>query len=160
MAHDLDIVAVRGGLLHTKVVDARALYSFNSLLPFTTAKMKVIGHTSRPHGAVDEHHFVLPALMQPLLGRTDGVPLRLYRVTFGEGARTNWHKHDDVQVLYGLSGTCVVVDRQGNELPLHSGDVVVIDADEEHWHGAAPGMAGEHLAINAGAETTWLESSG
>ena len=37
--------------------------------------------------------------------------------------------------------------------------VVVIDPDEEHWHGAAPGTAGEHLAINAGAETTWLESS-
>ncbi len=160
LVRPLDIVAVCGAPPGTKVLDARAVYSFNSLLPFTTAKMKVIDHTSRPHGAVDEHHFVLPALMQPLLGRTDGLPIRLYRVTFGEGARTNWHKHDDVQVLYGLSGTCVVVDRQGNELPLHSGDVVVIDADEEHWHGAAPGMAGEHLAINAGAETTWLESSG
>ena len=122
--------------------------------------MKAIDHASRPHGAVDESHFVIPALMQPLRGRTDGLPIRVYRVTFGEGARTNWHKHDDVQVLYGLSGTCVVVDRGGNELPLHPGDVVVIDPDEEHWHGAAPGMSGEHLAINAGAETTWLESSG
>ncbi len=121
--------------------------------------MKAIDHASQPHGAADEHHFVLPALMQPLLGRTDGLPVRVYRVTFGEGARTNWHKHDDVQVLYGLSGTCVVVDREGNELRLHSGDVVVIDPDEEHWHGAAPGTAGEHLAINAGTETTWLESS-
>jgi quercetin dioxygenase-like cupin family protein len=121
--------------------------------------MKAIDHASRPHGPADEDHFVLPALMQPLLGRTDGLPIRVYRVTFGEGARTNWHKHDVVQVLYGLSGTCVVVDRLGNELPLHSGDVVVIDPDEEHWHGAAPGTAGEHLAINAGTKTTWLESS-
>ncbi len=121
--------------------------------------MKAIDHASRPHGSADEDHFVLPALMQPLLGRTDGLPVRIYRVTFGEGARTHWHKHDDVQVLYGLSGVCVVVDRQGNELPLHPGDVVVIDPGEEHWHGAASGTAGEHLAINAGAETTWLESS-
>ena len=135
------------------------MYSFDSLLPFTTAKMKVIDHASRPHGAVDEQHFVLPALMQPLLGRTDWLAIRVYRVTFGEGARTHWHKHDDVQVLYGLSGVCVVVDRRGNELPLHPGDVVVIDPGEEHWHGAASGTAGEHLAINVGAETTWLESS-
>jgi quercetin dioxygenase-like cupin family protein len=97
--------------------------------------------------------------MQPLLGPSDQLPVRVYRVTFGEGARTHWHRHDDVQVLYGLSGTCVVVDRMGIELPLHAGDVVVIDPDEEHWHGAAAGMTGEHLAINTGGETTWLESS-
>ena len=77
--------------------------------------MKVIDHASRPHGGADEQHFELPALMQPLLGRADGLPVRVYRVTFGEGARTSWHRHDDVQVLYGLSGTCVVVDREGNE---------------------------------------------
>ena len=35
-------------------------------------KMKAIDHASRPHGAADEQHFVLPALMQPLLGPTDG----------------------------------------------------------------------------------------
>lgn len=121
--------------------------------------MRAVDHVSRPHGAADENNFVFPALMQPLLGRGEGLPVRLYRVTFGERARTNWHKHDDVQVLYGLSGVCVVVDREGNELRLHAGDVVVIDPDEEHWHGAAPGTVGEHLAINAGAETTWLESS-
>ena len=73
--------------------------------------MRAIGHANRPHSAADEKNFVLPALMQPLLGHTDGLPIRVYRVTFGEGARTHWHKHDDVQVLYGLSGTCVVVDR-------------------------------------------------
>ena len=83
--------------------------------------MRAIDHASEPHGAADENHFVLPALMQPLLGRTHGLPVRVYRVTFGEGARTNWHKHDDVQVLYGLSGTCVVVDRVGNSLRLHQG---------------------------------------
>ena len=121
--------------------------------------MRAIDHANRPHGAADERNFVLPALMQPLIDRTDGLPIRVYRVTFGEGARTNWHKHDDVQVLYGLSGKCVVVDRMGTELQLHAGDVVVIGPDEEHWHGAAPGVTGEHLAINAGGETTWLESS-
>ena len=121
--------------------------------------MKVVPRASGPHNDVEPSHFVLPGLMQRLLGRDDGHPVRLYRVTFGEGARTYWHRHDDVQILFGLSGTCVVVDRAGNEILLNPGDVVVIDPGEEHWHGAAPDTDGEHLAINAGSETTWLESS-
>ena len=47
----------------------------------------------------------------------------------------------------------------GTEFPLHTGDVVVVEPGEEHWHGAAPGTVGEHLAINTGGETTWLEPS-
>jgi len=37
--------------------------------------------------------------------------------------------------------------------------VLAIDPEKEHWHGAAPGTEGEHLAINIGEVTTWLESS-
>ena len=48
--------------------------------------MKAIDHANRPHGAADEKNFVLPALMQPLLGPSDQLPIRVYRVTFGEGA--------------------------------------------------------------------------
>lgn len=121
--------------------------------------MKAVHRASRPHNEVDASHFVVPALMQPLLGRDDDLPVRLYRVTFGAGARTFWHSHDGVQVLFGLSGICIVVDRAGNQQQLHPGDVVIIEPGEEHWHGAAPATDGEHLAINAGTETTWLESS-
>ncbi len=121
--------------------------------------MHAIHSADRPHNPADPANFVLPATMQRLLGREDGRAVRLYRVSFDEGARTHWHAHDDAQLLFGLSGTCVVVDREGNELRLEEGDVVVIEPGEEHWHGAAPGTAGAHLAINLGAETTWLESS-
>lgn len=122
--------------------------------------MRRIGSAERPLGPADASNFVMPAGMQRMLGRDDGESVRLYRVSFEEGARTYWHTHDDAQILFGLSGRCVVVDRTGGELVLEPGDVVVIEPDEEHWHGAAPGGAGEHLAINLGSETTWLESSG
>lgn len=121
--------------------------------------MKRIEGAALPHNPADPNNFVLPATMQRLLGRDDGESVRLYRVTFEEGARTNWHTHNDSQLLFGVSGCCVVVDRVGNELLLEPGDVVVIEAGLEHWHGAAPGGAGAHLAINVGTETTWLESS-
>ena len=44
-------------------------------------------------------------------------------------------------------------------MPLAAGDLVIIEAGDEHWHGAAPGGDGVHLAINLGSDTTWLESS-
>lgn len=121
--------------------------------------MRKIDGGSRPSQSADPSNFVPPGRMQRMLGRADGEAVRLYRVAFEEGARTYWHTHSDTQVLFGLSGQCAVVDRQGEALLLDPGDVVVIDADEEHWHGAAPGGPGEHLAINLGEETTWLESS-
>ncbi|MBT3324656.1 MAG: cupin domain-containing protein [Gemmatimonadales bacterium] len=121
--------------------------------------MRRIDSGAVPHNPADANNFVLPATMQRLLGPDDGQDVRLYRVSFAEGARTNWHVHDDAQLLFGLAGTCVVVDRAGTELVLAEGDVVVIEAGNEHWHGAAPGTAGAHLAINLGTNTTWLDSS-
>jgi quercetin dioxygenase-like cupin family protein len=40
---------------------------------------------------------------------------------------------------------------------LDAGDAVVIAPGERHWHGAAPGSAGTHIAVNVNASTTWLE---
>lgn len=120
--------------------------------------MKAIDGDSLPRSTADEKTFVLPAFVQKLLGRDDQLPIRIYRVSFGEGSRMNWHRHDDIQILYGLSGKCVVVNRQGAEVTLKAGDLVVIDPEEEHWHGAAPGTEGEHLAINLGSNTTWLDA--
>lgn len=121
--------------------------------------MRLIEQSSRPPSGSDPSNFVLPATMQRILAADDGQAVRLYRVAFEDGARTYWHAHSAPQLLYGLSGRCAVVDRAGVELILGPGDLVVIEADEEHWHGAASGGSGEHLAINLGTETRWLESS-
>ena len=121
--------------------------------------MRRITAHDRPARAADPETFVGTALTQALAGRDDGLAVRVYRVSFEDGARMNWHRHDDVQLLYGLSGSCVVRGRTGEALPLEPGDLVVIEAGEEHWHGAAPGADGEHLAINLGSSTAWLERS-
>ncbi len=108
---------------------------------------------------MDPKHFTGEGLFQALLGRDDGLPVRVYRVSFEQDARTNWHWHDGVQVLYGLEGSCEVVNRRGQRCALEPGGVVVIDPNDEHWHGAAPGGAGAHLAINLGQHTEWLEAA-
>lgn len=122
--------------------------------------MRLITGTSRSPRKADPNTFVGPALTQALVGRDDGLPLRVYRVGFADGAGMNWHHHDAEQILYGLTGSCIVVNRDGERLVIGPGDLVIVDAFEEHWHGAAPESAGEHLAINLGSETVWLERTG
>jgi quercetin dioxygenase-like cupin family protein len=113
--------------------------------------------TSRPATTADPETFVHRATTQALLGRDDGLPLLVYQVSFEAGARMNWHRHDGPQLLLGLSGRCVVENRAGNRVEIEEGDLVVVEAGEEHWHGAPSDHLGTHLAINLGQRTEWLE---
>jgi quercetin dioxygenase-like cupin family protein len=46
-------------------------------------------------------------------------------------------------------------------LTVRPGDTVIFKAEERHWHGAAPGNAMTHLAMqeadDAGSTATWFE---
>ena len=119
--------------------------------------MRSIPASSRPGNPADPATFLGDATTQALLGRDDGLPLRMYRVAFEPGARMNWHRHDGLQLLLGLSGRCVVENRAGERVEIGAGDLVVVEAGEEHWHGAPTDAAGAHLAINLGESTDWLE---
>jgi quercetin dioxygenase-like cupin family protein len=119
--------------------------------------MKHIPAASRPTKQADPDTFVRSATTQALIGRDDGLPLRMYRVAFDPGARMNWHRHDGPQLLVGLSGMYVVETRDGIRVTLEEGDVAVIEPGEEHWHGAPVDARGAHLAINLSGETEWLE---
>jgi quercetin dioxygenase-like cupin family protein len=71
--------------------------------------------------------------------------LRVSRVTFTPGGRTNWHAH--------------AVGHQVEEI--RAGDTVIIPANARHWHGAAPDQIMCHLALSetddTGATAEWLE---
>lgn len=87
--------------------------------------------------------------------------LRVTRVTFTPGGRTNWHTHAVGQVLYVLSGAGRY-QIEGEALhEILPGDTVVIPPHVKHWHGAAPGQMMCHLALSesdeSGAAADWLE---
>lgn len=85
------------------------------------------------------------------------MPVHLYQVQFDAGARTNWHIHSGPQWLFVSEGR-IRVQRLGEPAQdLEPGDAVVFAAGEQHWHGAAPGCPGVHLAVNVQATTEWLE---
>ncbi len=93
-------------------------------------------------------YFSGPVWMQP---QASGV----MRVTFAPGSRTAWHTHPHGQTLLIVSGSGLVQKRGEAALAFSAGDVVSIEAGEEHWHGAAPDSLMVHFALQAG-ETVWL----
>jgi quercetin dioxygenase-like cupin family protein len=87
--------------------------------------------------------------------------LRVNRVTFTPGGRTNWHTHPISQVLHVVSGVGRLQEEGGPLRELRPGDTAVIGAGIKHWHGSAPGKIFTHLALTDADETgstaTWLE---
>jgi quercetin dioxygenase-like cupin family protein len=82
-------------------------------------------------------------------------------VRFAPGARTAWHTHPKGQTLYVTDGIGLVAKRGGEITEIKPGDVIFIEPNEEHWHGASPDRFMAHIAIQEADETgnvaTWLD---
>jgi quercetin dioxygenase-like cupin family protein len=109
-------------------------------------------------GAAD--YFTGTVRVDPLFQPPDPARARGSAVTFEPGARTHWHTHPLGQTLIVTAG-CGRVQRWGGPIEeIKPGDVVWIPPNEKHWHGAAPGTAMTHIAIQealAGEVVTWME---
>ena len=71
-------------------------------------------------------------------------------VHFMPGARTHWPCHPLSQTVYVVEGVGLCQRRGGPVEVIRPGDRVLFEANEEHWHGAAPDRLMVHLAINEG----------
>jgi quercetin dioxygenase-like cupin family protein len=81
-------------------------------------------------------------------------------VTFEPGARTAWHTHPLGQTLIVTAGLGRAQREGGLVEEIRPGDVVWFPPGEKHWHGAAPGSAMTHTAIQeaeGGKTVDWLE---
>lgn len=82
-------------------------------------------------------------------------------VRFTPGARTAWHTHPKGQTLYVTDGVGLVCRRGGEVQEIRPGDVVYIEPNEEHWHGATPQRFMAHIAMQEadhnGEVVTWLD---
>lgn len=81
-------------------------------------------------------------------------------VRFEPGARTAWHTHPLGQTLLITAGVGRVQTWGGPMREVRAGDVVWFPPGEKHWHGASPGVAMEHIAMQEaldGKYVAWLE---
>lgn len=79
-------------------------------------------------------------------------------VSFASGARNKMHRHTSDQILIITAGTGVVATLSEERI-VSAGDVILIPAGEDHWHGAPGSTSMAHITIQAkGSTTTQIEA--
>ena len=104
-------------------------------------------------------YFIGQAYLAPLTKNKD-LNCPISNVTFEPGCRNNWHSHTGGQILVVVGGKGYYQAKGEPARLLLSGDVVEIQANVVHWHGAAPDSWFSHLAIETNpqvSKNTWLE---
>ena len=105
----------------------------------------------------DPKTFTGEATLIRLNGLADDPGINAYRVAFQPRARTDWHTHSGIQLLIILDGVCRLQTDGGAVTEINAGDVVSIEPDERHWHGASDREPMTHLAVNVASTTSWFE---
>lgn len=79
-------------------------------------------------------------------------------INFPIGVRTKFHTHTGDQILIITKGYGKVCNEE-EELDVTEGDMVLINAGENHWHGATDETTMSHITITVqGSETTQTEN--
>lgn len=79
-------------------------------------------------------------------------------VSFSAGSRNKFHKHSGDQILIVTEGTGTVAT-DDEEVEITVGDVVIIPAGENHWHGAPGDTAMAHITVTVkGSQTEQTEA--
>ncbi len=119
--------------------------------------MNVFRAADAPPRAADSKTFDGSARTARLAAHDQQTPVHVYRVAFDAGGRTHWHVHSGPQWLFVVEGRIRAQTWGEPPIDLETGDALVVAPGEKHWHGAAPGGRGVHLAVNINATTEWLE---
>ena len=94
---------------------------------------------------------------QAILDPEDSNNFNFAIVAFDAGSRNKFHKHSGDQILVITDGTGKVAT-DDEVLEVNQGDVVLIPARENHWHGAPDDTSMAHITITVkGSETEQTE---
>jgi quercetin dioxygenase-like cupin family protein len=80
----------------------------------------------------------------------DSSDMRMSRIRFEAGARTNWHVHSVGQLLHAEEGRGRWQEQGGEVKELVNGQPVYTEPNVPHWHGAAPDQAVLQFSVYSG----------
>ena len=95
---------------------------------------------------------------QAILQPEDSNNFNFAIVAFDAGSRNKFHKHSGDQLLIITEGTGKVAT-DNEVLTVSEGDVVLIPAGENHWHGAPDNTSMAHITVTVkGSQTEQTEA--
>jgi quercetin dioxygenase-like cupin family protein len=111
------------------------------------------------HKIADEH-FIGTAWVEALVSMDRTFNCQVANVTFEPGARNNWHKHPGGQILLVTASIGYYQEEGKLARIIQEGDVVKINPDVKHWHGAKSDSWLVHIAIITNlqkGDAVWME---
>ena len=115
---------------------------------------------SAPSRRASSEYFTGTVWQDAIIEAPEPARIRALWVRFEPGARTAWHTHPLGQTIHITSGVGRVQTWGGPVKEVRAGDTVWFAPGEKHWHGAAPGVGMEHLAMQEalnGSVADWME---
>src|SRR5438874_7896879 len=123
------------------------------MLLYHDQSMKVVKMSDLPREPVFGPLFIGQVFRQLIIDPTESKSFNFSVVNFSAGSRNKFHQHTSDQILIVTEGTGVVA-ADGEERTVTAGDVVLIPAGENHWHGAPHATPMAHITIQAKGSTT------
>src|SRR4030042_3691455 len=87
-----------------------------------------------------------PVFRKMLIDSKDTGGFSVLLVTFGPGAKLNFHSHTYEQIIYVTEGKGIIATKT-KEYTVTPGATVFIAPGEVHWHGATKDSSFGHIAI-------------
>ena len=109
---------------------------------------------------ITDGHFIGGVWVDTLVPMDSTFNCQIANVTFEPRARNNWHKHPGGQILLVTGGRGYFQEEGKPAQAISEGDVVKINPNVKHWHGASPDSWLVHIAVIANpqkGDAVWLE---
>jgi quercetin dioxygenase-like cupin family protein len=115
--------------------------------------MKVVSTSALPKESAGGPLFTGEVFRQVIVKPEESQSFNFSIVNFPAGTRNKFHQHTGDQILIVTEGTGTVATEQ-EERTVTAGDIVLIPAGENHWHGAPGDTAMSHITVQPKGATT------
>jgi quercetin dioxygenase-like cupin family protein len=116
--------------------------------------VKVVSTSNLPKEPVDSPLFTGNQVFRQLIvDPSESQSFNFSIVAFSAGSRNKFHQHTSDQILIVTEGSGVVATEQ-EERAVTAGDVVLIPAGENHWHGAPGNTPMSHITVQTKDSST------
>ena len=146
-------MAARRSLSRTSVLSGLVLAGSAVIIAAASAQQPQPGQTGQAGGRGN-----FASNFTGTVAVVDSKEMRMSRIRFEAGARTNWHLHSNGQLLLVEEGRGRLYEMgAGKVIDVKAGEPVFTKPNVLHWHGAAPDSPAVQFSVYSGT-LEWKEA--